>query len=136
MARVQLHVAGRVVTIYGRPPSPEGRDKHERIFGPPRPAPREPDLKEIDKIVKKVYGEYHPVIADILSRPPNPFARAGFPPIIDTSTVTPTWVECPDGCGEYWCNKHGQHVHDCVCPPLEEWIGTGYDPYLGKIDGE
>ena len=37
----------------------------------------------------------------------------------------PAWDRCPD-CEDYWCNIHHQHVHDCDCPPIEEW---DIDPY-------
>lgn len=43
------------------------------------------------------------------------------------------WVPCPD-CDEYWCRRHAMHACDCDCPPLEDWIGTGVDPYLGVLD--
>lgn len=39
------------------------------------------------------------------------------------------WVECPEGCGEYWCNIHDMHAFECDCPPLEEW---NRDPYSRK----
>ena len=27
-------------------------------------------------------------------------------------------------CGCYWCGRHEGHVHDCGCPPVEEWEGS------------
>ena len=35
------------------------------------------------------------------------------------------WVPC-DSCENYWCTEHQMHVHDCPCPPIEEW---DEDPY-------
>ena len=39
------------------------------------------------------------------------------------------WTRCPS-CPDYWCNLHQQHVHDCPCPPIEEW---DTDPYLSTL---
>lgn len=41
--------------------------------------------------------------------------------------MTPAWVPCPYGCGEYWCTLHHSHVYDCVCPPIEEWESSPYE---------
>jgi hypothetical protein len=38
----------------------------------------------------------------------------------------PAWVPCPAGCGDFFCTIHYQHVHDCPCPPVEDWPT---DPY-------
>jgi DNA (cytosine-5)-methyltransferase 1 len=37
----------------------------------------------------------------------------------------PAWVRCPC-CEDYLCTIHQTHVHDCNCPPREEWES---DPY-------
>ena len=34
------------------------------------------------------------------------------------------WVPC-ELCEDYVCVRHHQHVADCDCPPLEEWITDG-----------
>ena len=36
----------------------------------------------------------------------------------------PAWVPCD--CGGFWCSIHDEHVHDCPCPPIEDWE---VDPY-------
>ncbi len=41
----------------------------------------------------------------------------------------PAWVPC-DNCDEWYCTIHGEHVHDCPCPPIDEWE---YDPYVDNI---
>jgi len=38
------------------------------------------------------------------------------------------WVRC-SLCPEYWCQLHGQHAHDCDCPPVEDWP-AGTSPYV------
>jgi hypothetical protein len=43
----------------------------------------------------------------------------------DRTPPCATWVRC-DLCEDWWCYRHGQHVYDCDCPPIEEWT---YDPY-------
>jgi len=55
-------------------------------------------------------------------------ARAGF--ILPTTaqlqllilaaieTEVRPWRPCP--CGNYWCELHNQHAHDCPCPALGE----------------
>jgi len=42
-----------------------------------------------------------------------------------------TWTPCD--CGEYWCNRHGMHAHECECPPLEEWSTNPYER-CGKLN--
>ena len=37
----------------------------------------------------------------------------------------PAWVRC-EGCDEFHCAIHGQHVSVCPCPPIEQWA---VDPY-------
>ena len=56
-------------------------------------------------------------------------------PLLASTWVGPVWIKC-ECCDDFWCKLHNRHAHDCLCPPLEDWIGTGIDPYLGKIDGE
>lgn len=46
-----------------------------------------------------------------------------------TSLERPAWVVCPDGCDDYVCTRHDLHTADCSCPPLEDWIERGDDPY-------
>ena len=36
------------------------------------------------------------------------------------------WIRCPS-CEDFWCTIHRQHVYDCACPPIEEWMSR--DPY-------
>lgn len=43
-----------------------------------------------------------------------------------SASPTPLWVPCPDGCGEFWCNRHQTHAHECQCPPIDELT---FDPY-------
>ena len=44
----------------------------------------------------------------------------------------PAWLNCP-ACHDYWCTIHNMHVHDCECPPVEEWTT---DPYSHPVEGE
>ncbi len=44
------------------------------------------------------------------------------------------WVECADGCGEWWCIEHGEHAFECPCPPIEDWSHSPYDP--GRTAGD
>lgn len=39
----------------------------------------------------------------------------------------PAWMPC-QCCEDYLCTIHGVHVHDCECPPLEEWETDPYGP--------
>ncbi len=41
------------------------------------------------------------------------------------------WEPCT--CGAYMCRTHLQHVHDCSCPPIEEW---DYSPYADEAQAE
>jgi hypothetical protein len=34
--------------------------------------------------------------------------------------LTAIWVRC-ETCDNFWCTIHEMHVHDCPCPPVEEW---------------
>ena len=36
------------------------------------------------------------------------------------------WSPCPH-CENYWCEIHQMHVHDCPCPPVEEWETSPYN---------
>lgn len=36
---------------------------------------------------------------------------------------------CPGGCDEYVCREHATHVFECSCPPWEDCLDAGYDPY-------
>lgn len=40
--------------------------------------------------------------------------------------MTPAWIPCPGGCGEFWCTVHETHAWECICPPVEDWP---LDPY-------
>ena len=35
------------------------------------------------------------------------------------------WVPC-DCCGDYLCNIHMSHAHECECPVVDDWE---YSPY-------
>jgi hypothetical protein len=37
------------------------------------------------------------------------------------------WIPCPENCGNYWCQIHNEHAHDCPCPPVEEWEQSPYE---------
>ena len=51
------------------------------------------------------------------------------PPLKPTkSVVRPAWIPCPDGCEDFFCQRHQEHTADCECPPLEDWL-PGDDPY-------
>lgn len=45
------------------------------------------------------------------------------------------WEGCDD-CDEFICNIHGIHVHECPCPPIDDWVEAGYDPYLTPVSQE
>lgn len=47
------------------------------------------------------------------------------PPDTDNPAWIPCWIPCPS-CDCFWCTIHDQHVHDCDCPPIEDWW---WDPY-------
>lgn len=34
------------------------------------------------------------------------------------------WILCV--CGDFWCIRHAQHVHDCDCPSVEDWPASPY----------
>src|SRR5262245_50123366 len=58
---------------------------------------------------------------------PAPYREAGYDVrLIDLAHETPAWVPC-DCCENYLCRLHGGHVHDCSCPPLEEWDRSPYE---------
>lgn len=48
------------------------------------------------------------------------------------TVVLPAWVPCPR-CEGWLCRIHGEHTHDCACPPIEDWP-EGVSPYgtLGR----
>lgn len=48
--------------------------------------------------------------------------------------MKPAWVKC--SCGDYFCKKHELHAHDCHCPPLEDWVALGLDPYRDMHPGD
>lgn len=37
----------------------------------------------------------------------------------------PPWRRC-SCCPDYLCMIHDQHVHDCPCPPIEDWAVSPY----------
>ena len=39
----------------------------------------------------------------------------------------PAWIPCPC-CDNFLCTIHDTHVHDCDCPPIEEWQEDPYKP--------
>jgi DNA (cytosine-5)-methyltransferase 1 len=39
------------------------------------------------------------------------------------------WIKCPC-CEDYFCTIHFDHVHDCRCPPIEEWEQSPYKPRI------
>ena len=43
------------------------------------------------------------------------------------SQTAPAWILCPC-CDAYLCTIHDMHVHDCTCPPIEEWHQSPYLP--------
>jgi hypothetical protein len=44
-----------------------------------------------------------------------------------SSSDDASWIPCPC-CDDYLCTIHGEHVHDCPCPPIEEWEDDPYTP--------
>lgn len=38
----------------------------------------------------------------------------------------PAWRRCKH-CEEFWCLRHGKHVSECDCRPIEEWP---FSPYV------
>jgi hypothetical protein len=50
----------------------------------------------------------------------------------------PAWMPCLC-CDEWVCTIHGEHVHDCDCPPIEDWetdpYGPGSNPLHAQMDG-
>lgn len=47
---------------------------------------------------------------------------------IDEAAAQPLWTEC-EMCGEYWCNLHQQHAHDCACPDIDAFAELNIWPY-------
>lgn len=61
--------------------------------------------------------------------PDEPIARS-YGPLQETAepgTIV-AWEPC-EACGEFWCNVHEMHAHDCDCPALDEWVEHGLVPY-------
>lgn len=49
------------------------------------------------------------------------------------AVMVPAWQQC-DCCDDFICNIHiGQHVHDCDCPPIEDWVEVDAWPYAPNI---
>lgn len=54
----------------------------------------------------------------------------GLPKLVPTTSMQrPVWVPCPDQCDDWVCQRHGLHTADCACPPLDDWVTRGDDPY-------
>ena len=49
--------------------------------------------------------------------------KARFPAVL-----VPAWRPC-ECCDEYMCDIHGEHVHDCDCPGIDEWAEHDVWPY-------
>lgn len=45
------------------------------------------------------------------------------------------WVRCH--CENWWCRRHQRHVHNCDCPPIEEWDTSPYhQDHMTLMDGK
>lgn len=44
------------------------------------------------------------------------------------------WTPCED-CDEYWCNIHQEHVFECDCPGIDEWVVDPYSPPSKNVPG-
>lgn len=44
----------------------------------------------------------------------------------------PAWRHC-ECCDDWYCHVHDMHTFECDCPGIDEWIETGFDPYLGRM---
>lgn len=54
----------------------------------------------------------------------------GLPRLRSTKLMTrPVWIPCPEGCDDYFCQRHLVHTADCECPELDDWVLRGDDPY-------
>ena len=40
------------------------------------------------------------------------------------AVVGPAWEPC--SCGNFWCNIHGKHAHECDCPHRDQWPVNPY----------
>ena len=40
----------------------------------------------------------------------------------------PAWMPC-QCCDDFLCTIHGEHVHECPCPPIDTWARKKIDPY-------
>ena len=40
--------------------------------------------------------------------------------------MTAPWTPC-DCCGDYLCNIHQVHAHECDCPVIDEWDFSPYE---------
>ncbi len=47
-------------------------------------------------------------------------------------TLRPMWIACED-CDGFLCVIHGQHVHECECPDVDELATLGVDPYTQSL---
>jgi hypothetical protein len=54
------------------------------------------------------------------------------PDATETELRDGAWVPC-EMCQDFWCLIHLAHVHDCACPPIEEWVKARKWPY-GNAD--
>jgi len=48
--------------------------------------------------------------------------------LVAAARSTPAWIPCRC-CENYICTLHGEHAHDCECPPIEEWDSDPYAPW-------
>lgn len=49
-----------------------------------------------------------------------------------TTPMIPAWIECPDGCEEFFCTIHNKHVFECDCEGVDWWVeNKGFLPYEG-----
>jgi hypothetical protein len=48
----------------------------------------------------------------------------------------PAWIPCPDGCDDLFCQRHEMHTADCPCPPIDDWVKVGDDPYRKRYSNQ
>jgi hypothetical protein len=57
----------------------------------------------------------------------------GLPQLQPTESVQrPAWIRCD--CGDWWCQRHSEHVYSCACPSIEAWNGD--DPYSPRYSNQ
>ena len=45
------------------------------------------------------------------------------------------WYEC-ECCEDFLCSIHSAHAYDCVCPTIDQWAETEWNPYLDILTPE